>query len=179
MQATLLSIIAAGAFAAAPAAAQTIKPGLWQIDNKMSSANADTNQAMASALQQLGNLPPEQRQMLEQMAAKNGMAMPKIGADGGLATTTCVTPEMAAQQQIPTGQPGNCTSNNVAVAGGMKLSFTCSNPPSSGAGRLNFQGDKAFTMTMQVTANARGTPEQMRVDSSGKWLASACPAGTQ
>ncbi|MGK5012047.1 DUF3617 domain-containing protein [Janthinobacterium sp. MDB2-8] len=164
----------AGAQAASPSA--TIKPGLWQVDSKMASPDAATDNAMSMVLQQLGNLPPDQRKQLESMAASRGMAMPTVGADGAVRVTACVTPEMAARRQIPTGQPGDCQSKNTDIAGGMNVSFTCANPKSSGEGQVRFSGDQAFSMQLAVTTSARGTPEQVNVTSNGKWLAATCPA---
>lgn len=169
-------LVAAAQLAAGAACAQTMRPGLWQIDSKITSANTETDQAMAALFKQMGNLPPEQRKMLEQLAAQQGMAMPKIGADGAIATSSCITPEMAARKLVPTGQQGTCTSNNAAISGGLKLSFTCTNPPSSGEGKLLFSGDTAFNMAVNVTTSARGAPEQMTVTSAGKWLDATCPA---
>jgi hypothetical protein len=157
-------------------AADSIQPGLWRIDSKLTSAQAETDMAMGMLLQHLGKLPPEQRKAMEQMAANNGMTMPTIGADGGIGLSTCITPEMAARKQIPTGQPGDCTSHNVAVAGGMNMAFTCASPPSSGEGALRFVGERGFTMTMQVTTSARGAPERVTVNSTGQWLGASCPA---
>ncbi len=164
----------AGAQAAAPSPA--IKPGLWQVDSKMASPDAATDNAMSMVLQQLGNLPPDQRKQLEAMAASRGMAMPTVAADGAVRVTACVTPDMAARRQIPTGQPGECKSNNTPIAGGMKVSFTCANPKSSGEGKVLFSGDQAFNMQLAVTTSARGTPEQVNVTSNGKWLGASCPA---
>lgn len=109
---TLLACAAVGAQANVMAASQaaTIRPGLWQVDSKMASPDAATDNAMSMVLQQLGNLPPDQRKQLESMAASRGMAMPTVGADGAVRVTACVTPDMAARRQIPTGQPGDCKS---------------------------------------------------------------------
>ena len=175
---TLLACAALGAQANVMAASQaaTIKPGLWQVDSKMASPDAATDNAMSMVLQQLGNLPPDQRKQLESMAASRGMAMPTVGADGAVRVTACVTPDMAARKQIPTGQPGDCKSNNTAIAGGMNISFTCANPKSSGEGKVMFTGDQAFSMQLAVTTSARGAPEQVNVTSNGKWLGATCPA---
>lgn len=170
-----LLVLVGAQCAAAPAPAQGIKPGLWQISNKMRSANAELDQAMAA----LASLPPEQRKMMEQMAARQGVTLPALGADGAIALQTCVTPEMAARRQIPLGQPGDCKSNNVALADGMRIAFRCANPPSSGEGKLTFNGDGAFSMTLTVTTSARGKPEQIGIDTSGKWLGASCPAGAR
>jgi len=142
----------------------------------MTSANPEMDQAMSALLRQMGNLPPEQRKMMADLAAKQGVSMPNVGADGAIGMEACITPEMAARKQIPTGQPGNCKSSNVATADGMNLAFTCSNPASKGEGRLRLIGDSAFTMSMNVTTSARGKPEQMQVGTSGKWLGAGCPA---
>lgn len=178
---TLLACAAVGSQAGAqtPAPSATIKPGLWQVDSKMASPDAATDNAMSMVLQQLGNLPPDQRKQLEAMAASRGMAMPTVAADGAVRVTACVTPEMAARKQIPTGQPGDCTSNNKPIAGGMQVAFTCANPKSSGEGKVLFSGDQAFSMQLAVTTSARGTPEQVNVASNGKWLGASCPAGSK
>ena len=175
---TLLACAALGAQANVMAATQAaaIKPGLWQVDSKMASPDAATDNAMSMVLQQLGNLPPDQRKQLESMAASRGMAMPTVGADGAVRVTACVTPEMAARKQIPTGQPGDCKSKNTDIAGGMNVSFTCANPKSSGEGKVLFSGEQAFSMQLAVTTSARGTPEQVNVTSNGKWLGASCPA---
>lgn len=167
-------VLAAGAVPAT--AAQTLLPGLWQINSKVSSSDAETDATMSLLLNQVGQLPAAQRQQLEALAAQNGVTMPSVSADGALGANVCITPEMAARQQLPTGQPGACTSNNVPVAGGLQLSFTCTQPASSGRGTLRFTGDHAFSMTMNVTTSARGKPEQMNVTGNGKWLGAACPA---
>ncbi|MCC7703208.1 DUF3617 domain-containing protein [Janthinobacterium sp. GW460P] len=173
---TLLTCAALGSQAQAASPSATIKPGLWQVDSKMASPDAATDNAMSMVLQQLGNLPPDQRKQLESMAASRGMAMPTVGTDGAVRVTACVTPDMAARKQIPTGQPGDCTSKNKDIAGGMQVSFTCANPKSSGEGKVMFSGDQAFSMQLAVTTSARGTPEQVNVTSNGKWLGATCPA---
>ncbi|KAB8065783.1 DUF3617 domain-containing protein [Janthinobacterium violaceinigrum] len=175
---TLLACAAFGAQASAQTATQSpaIKPGLWQVDSKMASPDAATDNAMSMVLQQLGNLPPDQRKQLEAMAASRGMAMPTVAADGAVRVTACVTPDMAARKQIPTGQPGDCKSKNTDIAGGMQVSFTCANPKSSGEGKVLFSGDQAFNMQLAVTTSARGAPEQVNVTSNGKWLGASCPA---
>jgi hypothetical protein len=156
--------------------AQTIKPGLWQITNKISSANAETDQALSALLGQVANLPPDQRKQLEAFAASRGVTVPNVTQDGGIGVQSCITPEMAARKQIPTGQAGDCKSNNVAIAGGIDIAFTCRNPAASGRGRLSFVSENSFTMALDVTTSARGTPEQVRVASNGNWLGATCPA---
>jgi hypothetical protein len=68
--------------------AQTIKPGLWEINNKVS-GSAEMDQAMARMQQQLASMPPAQRKMMEDNLAKQGMSLPgSVG--GGMLVKSCV-----------------------------------------------------------------------------------------
>jgi hypothetical protein len=165
--------------AAAQASAQTIKPGLWEMQSKVKTGNAQTDQAMSAALAQLSAMPPEQRAKIEAMMAQNGVSMPKAGSDGAITISACVTPEMAARKELPLNQKGRCTSKQEPVAGGMNVSFTCTDPASSGNGQIRFNGDTAYTMTMNVTNNSGTGPQQATVESTGRWLSASCPAKPQ
>lgn len=161
-------------FAAALAGAQSMKPGLWELNNKMKNSNPEMGLAMSAAAKQLASMPPEQRKQMEDMMAQHGAGMPKIGGDGGVVVTACITPEMAARHDLPTGQQGHCSSQNQPVADGLNVSFNCTSPASSGHGQVRFNGDTAFNMTMNVSSSARGKPEQMTVETSGHWLGPNC-----
>ena len=77
--------------------AQSTKPGLWEINQKVG-GNAEMDKAMAEMQQQLASMPPAQRKQMEQMMAAQGV---KLGQGGGMSVQVCVTPEMAAQQEVP------------------------------------------------------------------------------
>lgn len=156
--------------AATTAPAQTMKPGQWEFTNKLKNNNAQMDLAMSQAMQQLANMPPEQRQQIEAMMAQNGVSMPKLSSDGGMSVKVCITQAMADKHELPVGQQGNCTSRNTPVAGGMNISFSCSNPSSNGQGQLRYSGDSAFTMRMNVSSNQGGQPIQTTVESAGRWL---------
>ena len=160
----------------AHAHAQTIKPGLWEMNNKVKTGNPQTDQALAMAMKQLGNMPPDQRAQLEAMMAQNGVSMPKQGSDGGMLLTACVTPEMAAKKEVPIDQKGKCTSKQDHVPNGLNISFSCTDPVSSGQGQVRFNGDSAYTMTMNVTNGTGAGPQSATVESTGRWLSATCPA---
>ncbi|MRW94250.1 DUF3617 family protein [Duganella sp. FT80W] len=172
-------VIALALMTSAVAQAQTIKPGLWELNTKVSTGNAQTDQALTAALNQLAAMPAEQRAQLEASMAKNGVSLPKAGSNGGLTMTACVTPEMAARKELPLGQDGKCTSKQQQVSGGLDVSFTCTDPASSGNGQIRFQGDNAYTSTMQVINNSGAGPQSATVQSSGRWLSASCPPRPQ
>jgi hypothetical protein len=158
------------------ASAQTVKPGLWELTNKIKTGDMQTDQALSAALSQLAALPPEQRARVEAMMGQNGVSMPQAGSDGSLKLTACVTPEMAARKELPLNQQGKCTTKQDSVPGGLNVSFSCTDPASSGSGQIRFQGDNAYTMTMNVINNSGTGPQNATVESTGRWIGATCPA---
>ena len=55
----------------------------------------------------------------------------------------------------------------------IKVAFTCSNPPSSGEGEVNFTPE-SYTSHMTIKTVVDGRNETMVVDAAGKWLKADC-----
>ncbi len=163
--------------AALPAQAQSMKPGLWEISSQMTGAGMQFSQAMAQMQKQLASMPPEQRKAIEEMMARQaGVEMPAM-RDGAMVLKVCMTKEMIAQNQVPLAQEGNCTQKRSATSGNtIKMSFTCTNPRSSGDGIVQFKGDTAYTMRMNMATTVAGKKEATSVDAAGKWLGADCGA---
>jgi hypothetical protein len=159
--------------AALPAMAQTLKPGLWELSNRVASASPETMAVMQAAQQQMANMAPEQRKAMEQMMAGHGVNM-NLGEAGGVKLTYCLTKDMADKQDLPAGQPGQCTTTRTPVPGGLNVTFNCSRPPSSGTGQVIFNGNTAYSMRMNVNSSMQGKPQNMVVEGSGRWLSADC-----
>jgi hypothetical protein len=167
------AVILASALAL-PAAAQQIKPGLWEITNKVTSADGQMQQAMAEMQKQMAEMDPEQRKMMQQMMAKHGVEL-SVGPGGGMRTRMCMTPEMAARNELMTQQQGDCTHKRSPATGGtMKISFTCTNPRTTGEGEVNFSGSDSYKMKMNITSEGSGKPETVRMDASARWVGADC-----
>jgi hypothetical protein len=161
--------------AALPATAQGTKPGLWEVHNKMG-GSAEMDQAMAQMQQQLAGMPPAQRKQMEEMMAKQGVGMGS-GAGGGMSVKVCISKEMAERNEVPQAQQGDCKSTASPRTGNtQKISFSCTQPPSSGEGQITFNGNEAYTMKMVTTSTVKGKPEKMTLEGSGKWLSADCGA---
>lgn len=161
--------LASGAFGAA---AQTMKPGLWEINNKMSSSSGEMEKAMAEAQKQLASMPPDQAKMMADMMAKQGVGMGK-GA-GSTAIRVCMSKDMVERNEVAT-QQGDCQHTNSLRAGNtMKFSFVCTQPPSSGEGQVTFVSPEAYAMKMTLNSTANGKPEKMNMDATGKFLSAEC-----
>ena len=173
---TLQRVLAAATLTAATfcAGAQTLKPGLWEINNKMQGGSGQIEQSMTQMQQQMASMPPEQRKMMQDMMAKQGVS---IGGPEGMSLKVCMTREMVERNDIPAQQSSDCKHVSSPRSGNtMKMSFTCTNPPSSGEGTITFVSPDAFTMRMTVNSAVQGKAEKMNMDGSGKWLSADCGA---
>jgi Protein of unknown function (DUF3617) len=161
--------------AATPLAhAQSTKPGLWEMTQKMG-GNAEMDQAMAQMQKQMAGMSPAERKMMQDMMAKQGVTVPAPAAGGGMSMKMCITPEMAAKQEMPVQTEGDCTTTVTSrSANVVKMNFVCKNPPSSGEGTYTFQGDSAYTMKMLMKTTHQGKPQNVTMDGQGKWLSANC-----
>jgi len=169
LAAAVLSACALGA------SAQSMKPGLWEVNNKVS-GSAEMDKAMAQMQQQMATMPPEQRKMMQDMMAKQGMNL-STGAGGGIVVKLCLTKEMAERNELPQQQQGDCKSTASPRSGNtQKISFTCTQPPSSGEGEITFTSNEAYSTKMVTTTTVKGKPEKLTMNGTGKWLSADCGA---
>ena len=165
--ATLLASLAAQA--------QSLKPGLWEITNQMQGApGSKADAAMAQMQKQMAAMPPEQRKMVEDMMAKKGVQM-GAAPGGGMAVKICLTPAMAARNEVAPQQRGSCTHTPSPRTGNtQKFSYVCTQPPSHGEGQITFTSAEAYAMKMTTTTTIKGQEETMDMQANGKWLGSDC-----
>ncbi|MDB5959413.1 MAG: hypothetical protein JWP59_707 [Massilia sp.] len=164
----LLASVAAPAAPAAP----LFKPGLWEINNQAGGANgSQIASLLAAAQQQMNSMEPSQRRKIESMMARNGVVV----ENGGISAKACITPAMAARQQIPVQQKGNCSYRFDPVAGNtMNYSFTCSSPAARGEGSAVFSSPTNYTARTRVSGSDGGSEHSMTIESSGRWLSEQC-----
>ena len=157
------------------ASAQTMKPGLWEISNNMQSASGEMEKGMADMQKEMAAMPPEQRKVMQDMMAKQGV---DVGASGlhSIGVKVCITTEMAERNEV-TSAEGDCKSTNEPRVGNtMKFAFACTKPPSSGEGQVTFVGTDAYSSKVAVSSTHNGKAEAMSIDSQGKWLSAQCGA---
>ncbi|MRD49437.1 DUF3617 family protein [Caenimonas koreensis DSM 17982] len=155
--------------------AQTMKPGLWEVNNKMSAgAGSEMDQKMAQAREAMKSMPPEQRKMMEDAMAQRGVKMGE-GGPGNISVKVCMTKEMVERDQMPTQRSGDCTTTRQSRSGNtMNMAFTCTNPPSSGEGTFTFNSSEAYSMKMLMNTAVEGKPTKMTMEGTGKWLGADC-----
>lgn len=157
-----------------PAGAQTLKPGLWEVTNKMQSGSGQMESAMSQMQKQMASMPPEQRRMIEEQMAKSGVKMGAAGPAGGMSVQICMTREMAEKNEVP-AQRGDCKTTSQGRTGNtMKMAFACSNPPSSGEGQVTFSSPEVYSTKMAINTQVDGKTEKINMEGSGKWLSADC-----
>jgi len=162
------------AASACAAGAQNLKPGLWEVTNKMQTSSGQMEQGMAQMQQQLAGMPPEQRKKMEAAMAQHGVKMGPGGPGGGMSMKICMTKEMVEKNEMP-AQQGDCKTTRQARTGNtMKMAFSCTNPPSTGEGQFTFTSAEAYSTKMVMNTMAQGKPEKMTMDGTGKWLGADC-----
>ncbi len=143
-------------------AAETLKPGLWEMTMK------------SDAMKAMPKMTPEQ---IEQMR-KMGVNMPLM-QDGGMVMKMCVTKEMAERQQPPqTHQVGSeCKSKNFQRTGSnYSVDIVCDGPNMKGEGKGSgtFAGNDRFSSIYDFKGTSHGKPVAQHQETSGKWLGADC-----
>ena len=164
--------LAAVVIATAGAAhAQNLKPGLWEHGFTMKSSSGEVEKSMAQAKAEMARLPPDQRKMMEQMLARQGVGM----TPQGHTVRVCITPEQASRTELPDGD-GKCEQKSLQRSGGtIRTSFVCAGPPpTSGHSEITLKGDTAYSGRSVVDTTVKGKPERMTMDVTGKWLSADC-----
>src|SRR4051812_27184287 len=166
-------VLAAATLAVAclPAGAQSLKPGLWEINNKMK-GSSEMDKAMAEMQKELAAMSPEERKQMEAMMGQRGVRMAPASG-GGISMQMCMTKEMVERSDMPM-QDGCTTTKQERSGNTMKMAFTCTKPPSSGEGEFTFMGSEAYKSHMVMTTATKGKPERIEMDGSGKWLGADC-----
>lgn len=163
------------AMAAGPAAAQYMKPGLWQFQTTTPGTGNGTMAAyLANMKKEMANMSPEARKQMEAVLSQMAARDMGITADG-FHTKVCITKEEVQDLDNLVGKHGNCTTQRSPLVGGqLKMNMSCTNPPATGSAVVKFQGDTGYTMEATMTGNMGGQPATYITTTTGKWLASDC-----
>ncbi|MDO3379876.1 DUF3617 domain-containing protein [Geoalkalibacter halelectricus] len=148
-----------------------IEPGLWEHTVRMSSQSGQMEEMMREARRQLDALPPEQRQMMEQMMAAQGVS---IGEDEST-FRVCISEEDAARDQLHLADE-NCTQEILERSGNtLRVRFACDDdPPSHGEGEVTIVSSREYTGRAVIKTDVDGSPETINVRQTARWLSSDC-----
>lgn len=164
-------LLLAAAASLAQAQAQTMKPGLWEF-KQTPQLDADKQAKLAQAQKAMEGMPPERRQMIEQMMAQRGVSMDLAG--GTITLKTCVTKEQAERNLAPVSHKGNCTQDVKRSGPTIQTHFVCTDPASEGDATVTLRGDAGFTNDVTIRSQRQGKTEVTKVSGEGRWLGADC-----
>jgi uncharacterized protein YneF (UPF0154 family) len=148
------------------ASAVDIQPGLWEISSNNMQVGGQAVPGMEVMLEQLKSLPPEQRQMMEQMMAQQGVQL------GDKGVRICMSEAQIKAQQIPLQDPESGCSNEVIERSTEVWKFRFNCPNGQGEGETRFVSDKEFTSQVNGTFDGQSSSMQ----SHARWVAADCGA---
>lgn len=153
----------------------TVTPGLWENRMTMKSSDPRLEKQLAEAQRAMASMPPDQRKMMEQMMAQQGMAMPGMSG-GALSMRVCISPEQAARQELPA--PGDkCTHRITArTATSLKFVVECPAEQMRGEGETVFTSPKAYDGRFRMQRSRGGASETMDMQIAARWVDADCGA---
>lgn len=168
-RACLVILLCAGAAFSASAQTQRLRPGLWQSSITMKGQGAQTDDALAQMQQQMASLPPEQRKMVEEMLAKQGVGIgPK-----GTTVKVCLSKDDVERDEI--APRDGCTQAVKRSGNTMHVAFQCQgNPPSSGEGQITVLSATAYSGELSSQTIVNGKPVKTQMSQAGQWLGADC-----
>lgn len=150
-----------------------IKPGLWDQRMAIESEGGELEQAMAQAKQemeqQLASMPPEQRQMMEQMMMEHGLSFDLSDQR----FQSCVTEEQVEAGELNFTEE-DCDETIVSRNDKhIEVEFVC---PESGRGRgeMTLHSDAHYTGRFQVETEMEGQPVTLNLRHEGRWVQDDC-----
>lgn len=170
--------LAALATTLAQAQPAKLQAGLWEQSMTMKSSSGEMESKMAQMQQRLASMPPDQRKMVEDMMARQGVgAGPGAGpaAGNGQTIRMCISAEQASRSEVPQ-QEGNCKQEMLERNGStVRYRFSCNgNPPTSGEGEYTMSSPTSYSGHATVNTQVKGKPEKVEMTQSGKWLGADC-----
>jgi major membrane immunogen (membrane-anchored lipoprotein) len=154
------------------AAMNEMKPGLWENTFTIKSQSGKVEKAMADLKSKMASMPAEQRKMMEEMMAKQGLGV----SQEANTVKVCISKEQAKNMEIPQGQNQNCTHEIVnRTNNSVKMKFDCKGTrETSGEGEFTLTSPTAYTGKSIVNTTLDGKQDRMDMTQKGKWLSSDC-----
>lgn len=170
MKKHLATTIATAVCLLAPLAhAQVIRPGLWEVSSNKMQVDGQQLPGMQEMLERMKSLPPEQRKMMEDMMAKQGV---QVGDKG---VRICLTAEQVKADNIPLQhQQGGCK-NEFTERSAERWAFRFTCPEASGEGETRFISDREYVTRITGTHQRSGqAAQQSEMEYVSRWIGEDC-----
>ncbi|MCF6781118.1 DUF3617 domain-containing protein [Stutzerimonas stutzeri] len=150
-----------------PAQAAPIQPGLWEFSSRNVEVDGQEMPGMNEMLEQLQNLPPEQRKMMEDMLAAQGVQL------GGQGVRICLSEAQVSAEALPFSDQPDCT-QEITERSERRWKFSFSCPEASGQGETRFISEREFVSVMETSYSVGGEQGSSRMESHARWVGEDC-----
>lgn len=159
--------LAALLVAAVPVQATQLLPGLWEFSSDKLEVDGMAMPGMADMLEQMNDLPPEQRAMMEDMLAAQGIAL----GEGGV--RMCLSEAQVSSRELPfQNQPGCTQQVDEQTDDVWRFRFEC--PDAKGQGESRLISAREVTSTIETEYSVGDQQGTSRMQSNGRWLGEDC-----
>jgi hypothetical protein len=166
----VLAAVAVAVPLLAAAESAPLRPGLWEM--KMQRDGVDQSARMRDMEERLKNMPPEQRQMVENMMKQHGVSI-----EGGGNLKICMTKEtldVDAWHQQQQGDTG-CKTQTTRSGKVWRWHQSCPAPNASESdGEAIFVSDTKYTMKSTTTLDEDGAKKTHTMTGTSTWLGADC-----
>lgn len=150
-----------------PAQAAPILPGLWEFSSRNVEVDGQQMPGMSEMLEQLQNLPADQRKMMEDMLAAQGVQL------GGQGVHICLSEAQVNAETLPFSDQPDCTQEIIERSERLwKFRFQC--PDASGQGETRFISEREFISVMETRYSVGSEQGSSRLESQARWLGEDC-----
>ena len=150
------------------AQAEAIQPGLWEISSRNMQMGGQALPGMDEMLEQMKNLPAEQRQMMEQMMAKQGVQLGERGV------RVCMSRAQVEAEDIPLQDPKSGCKQEIIERSAQLWRFRFNCPQAQGEGETRFLSDKEFITKVNGTFSSDAGQQDGSMESHARWVAADC-----
>lgn len=154
---------------AIPAQALEMLPGRWEFSSDNIEVDGMQMPGMAEMVEQMKGLPAEQRRMVEQTLASQGV---ELGAGG---VRMCLSEAQVKSRQLPfQDEPGCSQTLDRQTETHWSFSFQC--PDAKGQGETRLISEREVTSVIESDYRVGNQQGSSRMQSRGKWLGEDCGA---
>lgn len=160
---TLAALVAASL----PAQATQLLPGLWEFTSENLEVDGMQMPGMTEMLAQMKELPAEQRRMMEDMLAEQGVEL----GSGGI--RICLSEAQVKSRKLPFQDEPGCTQEVLEQSDSLwRFRFEC--PDAKGQGETRVISEREVASTIETAFTVGEQQGTSKMQSRGQWVGEDC-----
>ncbi len=150
-----------------PAYGEALLPGLWEFSSDNIEVNGMQMPGVAEMIEQMESLPSDQKKMMEDMLAAQGV---ELGANG---MRVCLSEAQVKSRKLPFQDEPGC-SQTITEQTPSRWSFTFECPDAKGRGETRVISEREVASSIESEYRVGTQQGSSRMQSQGKWLSADC-----